>query len=40
MSESFRTPWMQLNKGRKEMLMDEIPISAHNRYLSDKLGLY
>jgi len=38
MSESFRTPWVQLNKGRKEMLMDEIPISPHNRYLSDKLG--
>ncbi|MBG07241.1 MAG: hypothetical protein CME68_00645 [Halobacteriovoraceae bacterium] len=38
MSESFRTPWIQLNKGRKEMLMDEIPISPHNRYLSDKLS--
>ncbi len=38
MSESFRTPWVQLNKGRKEMLMEEIPISPHNRYLSDKLG--
>ena len=39
MSESFRTPWVQLNKGRKEMLMDEVPISSHNRYLSDKLGV-
>ena len=37
MSESFREPWVNLNNGRREMFLEDIPISSHNRYLTEKL---
>jgi SAM-dependent methyltransferase len=40
MSESFRGPWVELNLGRREMFLEEIPISAHNRYLTEKLPVF
>jgi SAM-dependent methyltransferase len=35
MSESFKESWTLMNMARKEFLLEEIPISKHNVYLSE-----
>lgn len=37
MVESFKEPWEELNRARREMSLDEIPVSKHNRYLNKQL---
>lgn len=37
MVESFRESWEELNKGRKEMSLEEIPVSYQNRYLNERV---
>lgn len=33
MVESFQEPWLEMNRARVESGLNEVPISAHNRYL-------
>lgn len=40
MAESFHEPWMELNKARREMVLEEIPVSNHNRYLKEMVVNY
>lgn len=35
MVESFQEPWLEMNAARRETLLPEVPISAHNRYLKE-----